>query len=350
MGDIPRRGKEHHIVEAGHVARHTQEDNTGPTTTTTLTAKIITSRTFLHGQIIRDMMSEGKKLIGYKTSTAAPTMPSNVGTRKKENLDRYCDYHGEKGHYTNDCYQLKRQLEATLKFGKLGHLVKDVRQRGGTRGRQHRNNNGKGKMINMVWVRGDSQKCKYQKIKEEDWMNTPITFPPIPPNDVSDEPLIIEAKVEDATRRGVRATHHHTPMNEVFLTPKGIAALVTRTAAVFECRHLEEKQIIPEEKADGKGLEDKEKLVEKEILVNPTFPEQRVTIGIEFSKECRLQLIKLLKDNKDVFTWQPSDTIRVLKRIIQHSLNVNLSVPPEAQKRRVLCPEKSRAVMKEFEE
>nr|GFB16536.1 hypothetical protein [Tanacetum cinerariifolium] len=44
----------------------------------------------------------------------------------------YCDYHEEKGHYTNDCYQLKRQLEATLEFGKLNHLIKDVRQRGGT--------------------------------------------------------------------------------------------------------------------------------------------------------------------------------------------------------------------------
>ncbi|GJV97439.1 hypothetical protein Tco_1549016 [Tanacetum coccineum] len=27
---------------------------------------------------------------------------------KKENQDKYCDYHGEKGHYTNNCFQLKR--------------------------------------------------------------------------------------------------------------------------------------------------------------------------------------------------------------------------------------------------
>ncbi|GJU71162.1 hypothetical protein Tco_1262567 [Tanacetum coccineum] len=60
----------------------------------------------------------------------------HVGTPKKENLDRYCDYHGEKGHYTNDCYQLKKQLEAALEYEKLSHLVKDVRQRGNARGRQ----------------------------------------------------------------------------------------------------------------------------------------------------------------------------------------------------------------------
>nr|GEW76363.1 reverse transcriptase domain-containing protein [Tanacetum cinerariifolium] len=37
---------------------------------------------------------------------------------------------------------------------------------------------------------------KYQRNQEEDWMNTPITFPPITADDVADEPLIIEAEVE----------------------------------------------------------------------------------------------------------------------------------------------------------
>ncbi|GKG06623.1 hypothetical protein Tco_0329592, partial [Tanacetum coccineum] len=53
------------------------------------------------------------------TLTAAPIVPLMVGPPKKENLDRYRDYHGEKGHNTNDCFQLKRQLEAALEFGML---------------------------------------------------------------------------------------------------------------------------------------------------------------------------------------------------------------------------------------
>ncbi|GJW36456.1 reverse transcriptase domain-containing protein [Tanacetum coccineum] len=36
----------------------------------------------------------------------------------------------QKGHYTKDCFQLKRQLESALESGKLNHLLKDVRQRG----------------------------------------------------------------------------------------------------------------------------------------------------------------------------------------------------------------------------
>nr|GEU90893.1 reverse transcriptase domain-containing protein [Tanacetum cinerariifolium] len=46
-------------------------------------------------------------------------------TFKKEKQDKYCDYHAEKGHYTNDCFQLGRQLEMALESGKLNHLIKD---------------------------------------------------------------------------------------------------------------------------------------------------------------------------------------------------------------------------------
>ncbi|GKA88636.1 hypothetical protein Tco_0810400, partial [Tanacetum coccineum] len=42
-----------------------------------------------------------------------PPRPMHLSL-KKENQDRYCDYHREKGHYTNDCFQLMRQLEIAL--------------------------------------------------------------------------------------------------------------------------------------------------------------------------------------------------------------------------------------------
>nr|GEV23319.1 reverse transcriptase domain-containing protein [Tanacetum cinerariifolium] len=58
------------------------------------------------------------------------------------------------------------------------------------------NNNDKGKVINMVWERGDSQKRKSWHGQKENWMNTPITFPLVPSDDVSDDHLIIEAEVK----------------------------------------------------------------------------------------------------------------------------------------------------------
>ncbi|GJY58425.1 reverse transcriptase domain-containing protein [Tanacetum coccineum] len=144
----------------------------------------------------RQMGRRPKEILATELQLQLPPPSPLVGTPKKENMDKYCDYHGEKGHYTNDCFQLKRQLEIALESGKLNHLVKDVRQRGGNRGRQGGNGSTHGRIINMVYEVGKNRKRKCQGGGEEDWMSAPITFPSIPSDDVSDEPLIVEAEIE----------------------------------------------------------------------------------------------------------------------------------------------------------
>ncbi|GJS37131.1 reverse transcriptase domain-containing protein [Tanacetum coccineum] len=64
----------------------------------------------------------------------------------------------------------------------------------------------------------------------------------------------------------------------------------------------------------------------KEILVNLAYPEQLVTIGGNLSEEC------------------------VPRRIVEHVLNVNPSIEPVCQKRKVLASDKIQAVSKKVEE
>ncbi|GKC54484.1 reverse transcriptase domain-containing protein [Tanacetum coccineum] len=254
-----------------------------------------------------------KEILATKLQLQQPPCLPMIGNPRKENLDRYYDYHGEKRHYTNDCYQLKRQLEVALESRKLNNLIKDVRH----------------------------QKHKFQKKREEDLMNAPITFPPIPSDDVSDEPLIIDAEVEGYLvrrvfvdqgaavtmmkfmvvqassphntilgRTGMRELHAissttHTMMK--FLASRGIATLVPRTAAIFKCRQLEGKQILPEEQPKEGAAKSRESSTEEDVMINPAFLDQKFTIETQFSLACRLQLINLLKDNKNVFAWQPVD-------------------------------------------
>ncbi|GJZ97950.1 hypothetical protein Tco_0670403 [Tanacetum coccineum] len=185
----------------------------------------------------------------------------------------------------------------------------------------------------MVRVRGEDRKCKYQRSQEEDWMNTPITFPPIPADDVSDEPLIIVAEVEgypvlrvfvdqsaavqvmfehcfDNLPPSVKArlTQTHTELVRFFgeqLIPMGkielsvmfeSEGLPRRTMMKFTV--LEEKQMIPERRLDEEVLKSKKEPVEEEVLVNPAFLEPRVTIGTQLSPACRLQMINLFVETK----------------------------------------------------
>ncbi|GKA88820.1 hypothetical protein Tco_0810632 [Tanacetum coccineum] len=59
-----------------------------------------------------------------------PPPPPMMGSPEKRNMNKFCDYHQDRGHNTNDCYHLKKQIEEAVASGRLAHLVKDIRQSG----------------------------------------------------------------------------------------------------------------------------------------------------------------------------------------------------------------------------
>nr|GEU83617.1 reverse transcriptase domain-containing protein [Tanacetum cinerariifolium] len=96
---------------------------------------------------LNSLSSTPQEILATKHQLNFPQPTPLVGVPTKENLNRYCDYHNEKGHNTNDCFHLKQQLEKALE-------------------------------------------------SDEKWMKVPITFPPVPARDLSEEALVIEAEVE----------------------------------------------------------------------------------------------------------------------------------------------------------
>nr|GEV63754.1 dynamin-related protein 5A [Tanacetum cinerariifolium] len=126
-------------------------------------------------------------------------------------------------------------------------------------------------------------------------------------------------KIELETLRAIPSTIHSMMK---FPTPKGIATLVIRTVIIVECRRLEKKQMFKGECSE----EGNEVSVTEEVLVNPSFPDQWVTIGSRLTKACRDQLKCLLKDNIGVFAWESSDMMGVPRKIVEYALNVKLSL------------------------
>ncbi|CAL1384138.1 unnamed protein product [Linum trigynum] len=51
------------------------------------------------------------------------------GQPNEKNLDRYCDFHRDKGHYTADCYQLKTELQTLADKGMLNDFVRRGEER-----------------------------------------------------------------------------------------------------------------------------------------------------------------------------------------------------------------------------
>nr|GEZ81106.1 reverse transcriptase domain-containing protein [Tanacetum cinerariifolium] len=256
----------------------------------------------------------------------------------------------EKGYHTNDCIQLRRQMEMALKLRKLNHLVKDVRQR--------------------------EKKSKASETTEA-WMNTPVTFPLFSTKDVSKEPLIIKAEVEGYLIKRVYVDegasvefmfeHCFENLNPAIkerlkdtqIDLVGFAGEVTKPLGKFlvgsmfwrrgpmdenhneiprqqgnsnlghaVCHHLgvvsareeamiEEKPIEEEKENEGNM---KEIGGTKEVLVNLAFPDQFVIIEGRLSEECKSQLMLLLKEDMEIFAWEPADKKGTKAKVTPHSL------------------------------
>ncbi|GJX26137.1 hypothetical protein Tco_0232433 [Tanacetum coccineum] len=56
---------------------------------------------------------------------APPSMTTPV---EKRSNNKFCEFHEEVGHNTDECMHLKRQIEELLKNGKLSHVIKELKQ------------------------------------------------------------------------------------------------------------------------------------------------------------------------------------------------------------------------------
>ncbi|GKC03693.1 reverse transcriptase domain-containing protein [Tanacetum coccineum] len=201
----------------------------------------------------------------------------------------------------------------------------------------------------------------------EPWMNIPISFPAISSEDVSEEPLIVEADVEgylvkrvyvdegssvevmfencfenldSRIKARLRETQmdlvgfareiskplgkieleawvknplshslHHS-LNDEIPTLKGVATLVTRTIIIAECRRLEKKQMI-EESSEGEG----EVAATEEVLVNPSFLDQRMTIGGRLNLEAYVDDMVVKSKDEKMLLADIAETFDNLRKI-----------------------------------
>ncbi|GJR79722.1 hypothetical protein Tco_0150507 [Tanacetum coccineum] len=49
-------------------------------------------------------------------------------TVEKRNNNKFCEFHREVGHNTDECMHLRRQIEELIKAGKLSHVIKELKQ------------------------------------------------------------------------------------------------------------------------------------------------------------------------------------------------------------------------------
>jgi ribonuclease HI len=96
------------------------------------------------------------------------------------------------------------------------------------------------------------------------------------------------------------------------------------------------KLVEPTEELEVIALEDEE-------------PSKTTSIGTKMDRTIREAMISFLKSNLDVFAWTHDDMPGIDPATICHKLNVNPSILPIKQKRRVFAPDRNQAISDEVE-
>ncbi|GKB07407.1 hypothetical protein Tco_0835691 [Tanacetum coccineum] len=122
-----------------------------------------------------------------------PTPPM-VTPIEKRSSNKFCDFHNDKGHSTDECMQLKKQIEELVRAGKLLHLIKEIKQ-----GRDQMKNGkkeapAKDKSLAIYMIQ-QWQRTTKQKLTQSFAYGIEIMFPPLANSDGTAGPLVIEAEI-----------------------------------------------------------------------------------------------------------------------------------------------------------
>nr|GFA43926.1 reverse transcriptase domain-containing protein [Tanacetum cinerariifolium] len=294
---------------------------------------------------------------------------------EKRNNNKFCDFHNDKGHSTDECMQLKKQIEELVRAGKLSHLIKEIKQ-----GREQpktgrkeatakdkpttiymvRSCNGTegplvieaeigGHIIHRMYIDdGSSMEILYEhcfnrlrpEIKSQ---MVPATTSLTGFNGETTWPLgqlrllvtIGDAIHSTKAWMNFMVVKSLSPYNGIigrlglkaiqavpstvhgmlkFPTEWGIVTICSSLLIHVECASIGTSSVTPRE--------ERTRPANYTIALHPNFPNQEVVVEGSLSDRGRTELCSLLKKNLDIFAWQPSAMTWVPRSVAEHRLNI----------------------------
>ncbi|GJT33746.1 reverse transcriptase domain-containing protein [Tanacetum coccineum] len=296
---------------------------------------------------------------------------------EKRNANKFCEFHGEVGHNTDECMHLRKHIEEMLKAGKLSHLVKEIKK---------------------TTERSNLR----QRITQSFSPNSKISFLPLGEDEGTEGPMIIEAEIgghcvhhmyvdgrsaleilyehcfsrlrPEIKRQLIPATTPLIGFSGEIIWPIGqIQLLVTigdeeHSAlalmnfvvvgspspynGIIGRPRVRKLQAVPltvhgmlKIPVDGGIITLKSSRIK--VAINPEYPEQSIMIGSTLTEEGRNKLCSLLQQNLDVFAWKPADMTGVPRHIAEHRLNVQKGCFPVRQKKSGQAADRNQAIQEE---
>ncbi|GJX29929.1 reverse transcriptase domain-containing protein [Tanacetum coccineum] len=315
-----------------------------------------------------------KEIFAAKSGKFKPPPPM-VTLVEKRSSNKFYEFHNDKGHITDECVQLKKQIEELVRAGKLSHFIKEIwqdkdQQKTGKKDDpakdkaaaiymiQPKGTEGPlvieaeigGHAVHRMYVDGGSSmevlfKHCFNRLRPEikSQMVPAITSL----TGFSGETiwplgqlrlLVTIGDAEHSTKawmnfmivrspspyngiigrlriREIQAVPSTTHRMIKFPVNGGIVTIRSTILTPTECAAIAATPKDTEKKAETRHENFK-------VAIHPDFPNQEIAIGGALSAKGRTKLCALLKANLDIFAWQPSDMTGVPRSIAEHQLNI----------------------------
>nr|GEX98369.1 reverse transcriptase domain-containing protein [Tanacetum cinerariifolium] len=146
------------------------------------------------------------------------------------------------------------------------------------------------------------------------WMNFMIVRSLSPYNGIIGRPGIKEIQAVPSIAHGMLK----------FPVDGGIVTIRSTILIPVECATVITSSTVPKEVGAHPKI--------FKVALHPNFPDQEVAVEGTLSAKGHTELCSLLKENLDIFAWQPSDMTRVPRSVAEHRLNIREGYSPVRQK------------------
>ncbi|KAL0324744.1 UNVERIFIED_CONTAM: hypothetical protein Scaly_2441500 [Sesamum calycinum] len=222
-------------------------------------------------------------------------------TPTKKNSKKYCRFHRDKGHDTEDSYQLKNEIERLVRQGYFKEYIL----------RESRANDAKGVGANDVGA-GEQREERRRSRSAERYRGRNRE----------------EEKMNNALQRG----HPHDSKRT---DRRKLGQIMKKEAEEYKKMKMMER-IEPVEE-------------HKEIELVHGESEKVRRIGSHLIGQMETMTIEFLRKNSDMFAWSPSNFKGINPEVIMHRLNVDLQAKPVKQKKRSFGMERNKIIEEEVE-
>ncbi|GKA27783.1 reverse transcriptase domain-containing protein [Tanacetum coccineum] len=247
---------------------------------------------------------------------------------EKRNANKFCEFHGEVGHNTDECMHLRKQIEEMLKAGKLSHLVKEIKQNNGKeqpKVTKKGETAGKDKAMAILMVQ-PWERVARQRITQSFSPNSEISFPPLGEDEGTEGPMIIEAEIGGyCVHRMTNTTTGNNWRRRAFRFSFD-EFVVVRSPSLYN------------------GIIRRPGV--RKLQAVPSTVHGMLKIPVD-GGVITLKSSSMLQQNLDIFAWKPADMTGFPKHIAEHRLNVQKGCSPVRQKKRGQVADRNQAIQEE---